>query len=147
MAKYKELVHTLEQEKEIMEILTDLTDEFVESVRVTHPQKYNAFIEKVTKLACKNHFNQETLKEVNNYVLQCYSVEDTTKYAQEEFEIDFNKECFNKYDFNFTINHIYHLFSSIYGKDMNKYTELSLAWLDHYHGKAYKFFVKNYLEE
>ena len=65
MGKYKDIVYTLPEEREIMEQLTDITDSLVESVRVTHPQKYSNFIMEVQKL---KHMNQELFLMIENTV-------------------------------------------------------------------------------
>ena len=149
MGAYHDIVHKLPEEREVMEKLTDMTDEFVESVRLTHPQKYNNFIDKVKKLQSHNHFSKESLEEAYKHenIEQLHSVEDTTNYAKKEFEIDFSKENFNQYDFNFIMNETSRIYSSIYNKDMNKLAELTLAWLDYNHGKAYHYYKKLYMSE
>lgn len=149
MGAYKDLVHKLPEEREVMEHLTDVTDEFVESVKITHPQKYNNFIEKLKKIHSHNHFTKEYLQEIylSENMEQYYSLDDTTKYAKEEFEIDFTKESFNEYDFNFAMNETHKVYKSIYNKDMNKCTELALSWLDYNNGKALAYYKKLYIEE
>ena len=144
MAVYKDLVYSLPEEKEIMQELTLITDEFVESIKVTHPQKYNNFIEKVKAIKSHNHFTKECLQEVYKHgkMEEHYKLEDTTNYAQKEFDIDFSRESFNIYDFNYIMNYHYHMYKSIHAKDTNKLAELSLAWLDQHNGKAFWFYEK-----
>ena len=147
MGKYKELVHKLPENKETMEFLTDLTDEFVESVRLTHPQKYTNFIEEIKEISSKHHFNEDKLKESEKHVNRYFDIIDSTNHAKEDFDIDFTKESFNKYDFNFILNEMYKTFCNVHGDDMNKYIELSLAWLDQHDGKAMDYYRKMYLNE
>lgn len=144
MGKYKELVHKLPEERKTMEDLTDITDEFIETIKITHPQKYNTFIEKVQVLLDEGHFTEEKLMEVKETSHDRFTVEDTTKYAKEGYEIDFSQECFNEYDFNFIMNEMYCIFKTIYHEEMDKYTELSLSWLDHFKGKALWYYEKLY---
>ena len=42
---------------------------------------------------------------------------------------------------------MYKTFCNVYGDDMNKYIELSLAWLDQHEGKAMDYYRKMYLNE
>lgn len=147
MGQYKELVYHLPEEREVMEELTTITDNFVETVRLTHPQKYNNFIEQVKKLHTSHHFTKETLEEAHKHVEPHYTIEHTNKVAREEFDITFSKEPFNEYDFNFVMNEKYKIYCSVYGDNTNTYAELALAWLDHNHGKAMKYYQKVYKNE
>lgn len=145
MGKYKEWVHKLPEKQEIMEKLTDITDDFVESIKITHPQKYNNFLDKVKQLYDEGHFTEDNLikaKEITGN--DHFTLEDTTKYAKEAYEINFDNESFNEYDFNFIVNEMYSLFHPIYKEEMDKYTELALAWLDHNAGKTFWYFKKLY---
>ena len=145
MGKYKEWVHKLPEKQEVMEKLTDITDEFIETIKVIHPQKYNIFMDKVKQLYDEGHFTEEHLKHAKEITGDDhFSLEDTTKYAKEAYEIDFDKESFNEYDFNFIINEMYKIFNPIYKEEMDKYTELALAWLDYNSGKAFWYFEKMY---
>ena len=144
MGKFKDIVHKLPEDREVMEELTDLTDEFVESIKVTHPQRYSNFIEKIKKLCDMGHFTEDILMEIKETMDDHYSLEDTTKYATETYEIDFDKESFNQYDLNFIMNEMYRLFHTIYQDDTDKYAELSLAWLDYNKGKAYWYYTNLY---
>lgn len=141
MGKYKDWVHKLPQHKDTMIHLTDITDEFVEAVKITHPQKYTALISKLEKLCSEGHFTKEELEKLHDLY---FSIEDTTNYAKETYEIDFDKEQFNKYDFNFIMNEMYKIFNSLYHQDKSKYAELTLSWLDYNEGKAYTYFEKMY---
>lgn len=138
MAMYKDLVYSLPEERDIMEKLTVITDDFVESIKVTHPQKYNAFMDKVKGIKSSNHFSKDNLEEVykNGHLEEHYKLEDTNNYAQKEFDIDFSKESFNQYDLNYMMNYHYSVYKSIYNNDINKLAELTLAWLDQHDGKA-----------
>ena len=144
MAVYKDLVHSLPEEREIMETLTDLTDEFIDSIKGSFPQKYTTFIDKVKHLKIPNHFTKDSLEEVymNGIMEEHYLLEDTNNYAQKEFEIDFSKEHFNCYDFNYMMNYHYCIYKNIHNPDINKLAELTLTWLDHYNGKALWFHNK-----
>lgn len=144
MGKYSEIIHQLPEEKEVMEKLTELTDAFVESVKMTHPQKYNSFIEKIKKLHDDNHFDAETIETLKDELHAHWSVEDTTNYAKETYEIDFDKENFNEYDFNFIMNEMYRNFNVVFQDETSKYAELSLAWLDKNKGKALCYYEKLY---
>lgn len=144
MGKYSDLIHQLPEERDIMEELTALTDEFVESIKITHPQKYNNFIEKIKKLGHHNHFDENTINEIKDIMNVHWSVDDTTNYAVEAYEINFDKENFNEYDFNFIMNEMYDTFNAVFQDETNKYAELSLAWLDKNKGKAYCYFEKLY---
>ena len=146
MGTYKDLVYNLPEEKEIMEELTIITDDFVESVKVTHPQKYNLFIEKIKNIKSTNHFNKESLEEAykDGHIHQNYSLQDSNTYAQKELDIDFSKEPFNEYDLNYIMNYHYHNYNDIYNNDVNKIAELTLAWLDHHNGKAMWLYNKLY---
>ena len=146
MGKYKDLVSKLPEEREIMEHLTIITDEFVESVRMAHPQKYNNFITEVQNISTKHHFNEEKLHEAYKHVGNHFNVEDTTRVAKEEFEIDFTKEAFNHYDFNFIMNEMYKTYCNVYQNETTRYAELALAWLDVHDGKVMKYYEKMYLE-
>lgn len=146
MGKYKDMVYKLPEEREVMEHLTNITDEFVESVRVTHPQKYASFIEEVRSISSKHHFNKDTLEEAKRHVGNYFSLDVTSKFAKEEYEVDFSKENFNEYDLNFMMNEMYKTYNNVYQNDTHKYAELTLAWLDRYNGKAVKYYNKMYLE-
>ena len=144
MGKFKELVHKLPEEREVMESLTDMTDDFIESIKVTHPQKYNTFIDKIKTLSSWGHFTEDSFNEAKEALDDHYTLEDTTKFAKENYEIDFDKEYFNEYDFNFIMNEVYRLYHAIYQEDTEKYAELTLAWLDYNRGKAYCYYKKLY---
>lgn len=144
MGKYKELVHKLPEEREVMEELTDMTDEFIESIKITHPQKYHNFVDKIKSLSDKGHFTEDLLHEIKEKRDDHYSLDDTTTFAKESYEIDFDKESFNEYDFNFIMNEMYNMFNPIYQDETEKYAELTLAWLDYNKGKALKYYKKLY---
>ena len=116
MGQYKEIVYHLPEDKEVMEELTTLTDNFVETVKITHPQKYNSFIDQIKKLHTEHHFTSETLAEAYAHVAPHFNLEHTNKIAREEFEITFAKEPFNEYDFNFIMNEEYKIYNSLYNK-------------------------------
>ena len=141
MGMYKELVLALPEEYDVMHELTDMTDEFIESIKVTHPQKYNMFMDKVKTIKSHNHFTKEYLEEVYSHGLldEYYKLEHTTNYAHKEFDIDFSKEPFNEYDFNYMMNYHHNVYKSMHNKDVNKCAELTLAWLDSNNGKAMWF--------
>ena len=139
MGKYKEIVHKLPEDREVMEMLTDITDEFIESVKVTQPQKYSTLMNKLKALCECGHFTKEKYEELED---GHWTVEDTTNYAKEAYEVDFDKESFNEYDFNFIMNEMYKVFYPVYQDDVSKYAELTLAWLDYNHGKAYDYYIK-----
>lgn len=143
---YKEIVEKLPQETKTMQKLAQITDEFVESVKTTLPQKYADFIQKVQKLADGHHFTDQTLMDSYNHIPCHYDLDDTKRLAC-DFEIDFTKEIFNKYDFNYAINLMYHTFKALYCEEHNKYVELALAWLDTDCGKAWKHYKKIILDE
>ena len=147
MGKYKEIVYTLPEEREVMETLTDLTDTFVESVKLTHPQKYNSFLDSVKQLHSHHHFDDMLLKESRHHVHEHYTLVHSNKLAQEEFEVEFSKEPFNQYDFNFILNEMHKMYHNLYNDDVTKYAELALSWLDHNNGKAKKYYEKMYLTE
>ena len=144
MGKYKDIVYTLPEEKEIMKQLTDITDSLVESVRVTHPQKYSNFIVEIQKLKHINHFDDMLLKESQQYVPLHFSLQTTNKMSHDHFEIDFSKESFNEYDLNFITNDMYYHFSNMYQTEPHKYMELALSWLDKHEGKAKNYYERMY---
>lgn len=144
MGKYKELVHQLPEEKEVMEHLTDITDVFVESIKVTHPQKYSNFIQEIKKISSHNHFDEESIMDAKPHMSEKFKIEETNKMAVEMFDIDFEKESFSKQDFYYILNEMYCQFSNVFGEDKSKYGELALAWLDKNDGKAKVYFEKMY---
>ena len=148
MGIYSELVHKLPEEKEIMEQLTIITDDFAETVKISQPQKYNMFIEKVKHLHSNNHFSKETLDDAykHKHIEQIYPVDVTTNFVTKEFDVDFSKEHFNEYDLNFIMNDMHKNFGSMYNNDTAKLAELTLTWLDTNHGNAYKYYHKLYAE-
>ena len=146
MGKYKDLVHSLPEEREIMERLTDITDTLVESVRVTHPQKYSTFIMEVQNLKHMNHFNDALLKQSYHHVPAHFTLITTNKMATDNFDIDFAKESFNEYDLNFVTNEMYQHFSNMYQDTPHKFMELALSWLDKHEGKAKHYYEKMYDE-
>ena len=141
MGKYKEMIYKLPEEREVMELLTDITDNFVESIKVTQPQKYANLINRLKELTSEGHFTKEHLEGIDHVH---YSLDHTTKIAEETYEVDFTKECFNEYDFNFTMNEMHKLFHSVFHDDHHKYAELSISWLDHHKGKALQYYEKMY---
>ena len=142
MGKYKELIHKLPEERETMELLTDITDEFVESVKITQPQKYANLMNKLKALATTGHFTKEIVESINDN--WHWTVEDTTNYVKQTYEVNFDKEPFNEYDFNFVMNDMYKLYYPVFQDDTAKYAELTLAWLDQNNGKAYCYYEKMY---
>ena len=141
MGQYKEMVHKLPEDREIMEMLTDITDNFVESVKITQPQKYANLINKMKEISEEGHFTKDHLEHIDH---GHFSTDFTTKLAEEIYEIDFTKEHFNEYDFNFIMNEMHKLFHPVYHDKNEHYAELAIAWLDHNKGKAYKYYEKMY---
>lgn len=141
MGMYRDLVLALPEETELMHELTNLTDEFVESIKVTHPQKYNMFMDKIKGIHSHNHFTEEKLEEVysNGELEEYYKLEHTTNLANKEFDIDFSKERFNEYDFNYIMNYHHNVYKTMHNKDVHKCAELTIAWLDSHDGKAMWF--------
>ena len=142
MGNFSDIVHGLPEDREVMEELTTLTDNFIESVKATHPQKYTNFMQQIKSISIAHHFDEHSLKEALQPVGTHINHEESTKLAEVEFEVNFNKEPFNKCDFNFIMNYMYHLFHHVYKDNWAEYAKLALSWMDTNHGKAKTFYEK-----
>jgi hypothetical protein len=142
MGNYSDIVHSLPEDRDVMEELTTLTDTFIESVKATHPQKYTNFMQQLKGISTSHHFDEHSLKEALQHVGTYINHEESSKLAEVEFAVDFHKEPFNKCDFNFIMNYMYHQFHHLYNDNWAEYVKLALSWLDVNHGKAKTFYEK-----
>lgn len=140
MGKFKEHIYQLENVEDMQKV-TEIIDEHLEKIKLCQPQEYAQIIDKIEKLVNENHFTEAVLLEAHEHVGNHFSLNASNMIAEDDFEIEFAKENFNEYDFNYVINYMYKIYCNIIGDDDVKYGEFTLAWLDDKNNKALKHYT------
>lgn len=139
MGKFKEYIYQL-SDIEDMQKVTEIIDNHLEKFKMYQPQEYTELMSHIEKLVNQNHFTEDILMEAHQHIGDHFSINASNMIAEDDFEIDFTKESFNQYDFNYVINYMYKIYCNVIGDDDVKYGEFTLAWLDDKNNKALKHY-------
>ena len=134
--------------QEAMEKTIKIFDELMKDLKTSHPDYYEKLLNKLYVVANGYHFNQATLDEAYEHMINDdgskapkWSLAETTQVAKSNGIV---MDKFNEYDWNYVMNMLYSDYREVLGDSVSNYVRMGHKFLkdkDAPDGKAYRYYM------